>query len=318
MSTKTYRVIGAVLLLGVIGLLIWAVQAGGSNTMQTYRRAEGVWEISYPSNFQIGPLPGGDARVSEDGIWISNFGQPPVDQSAVTPSVTHVPRGVLVEVSQIFGPIPYFPDHPDSTFPLSVADLRAAPVSSEGAWKQWNVIANGEPYSITARLGPDASAQDQQAARDIVSSFQVLPLRDGTWTGQHMRFAVLGPPDSYPVASATRYDASNLNLPHNQTYIPFYLVHVPQGFYAVSWPRGDNPGSYMHCDVTFDPAAREFTCPNGARWALDGSVVAKPTPSDYPQPLSIDLVRISQDGHVLVSPFAEMPDTSLDLRMTGS
>ncbi len=84
MNAKLARGIGATLALGLVGLLIWGVQAGGSNT-RTYRGPGGVWEISYPSNFQIGPLHGGDARFSVDGIWISNFGQPRADQSEVTP-----------------------------------------------------------------------------------------------------------------------------------------------------------------------------------------------------------------------------------------
>jgi len=312
------RILGVTLALGLIGLLIWGVQAGGSSVERTYRDPHGAWEVTYPSNFQLGAVPSGGSRMQIVGIWISNFGRPLADQSAVTPSITHSPRGVLVEVSQTFGPGPYLPFRSDSALPLSVEKLKESPGGSEGVWKEWRPIANGEPYWITARIGPEASAGDQQAARDIVSSFRVLPLRQGTWTGLHTRFAVLGPAASYPVGSATRFDASNLNIPQNQTRIPFYLVHVPQGFYAVLWPRGNNPGSYMHCDVTFDPAPHEFTCPNGARWALDGSVIATPSPSDYPQPLSIALVRISQDGHVLVSPFAQGRGTGLDLRLTGS
>jgi hypothetical protein len=89
---------------------------------------------------------------------------------------------------------------------------------------------------------------------------------------------------------------------------------VPAGFYALAdvKPEGNSQG----CDVTHDPADNEFSCPNGARWALDGSVIGKPAPGLPAHPLQVALVRISLDGHVLVSPNVFIADTRLDLEVT--
>ena len=77
-------------------------------------------------------------------------------------------------------------------------------------------------------------------------------------------------------------------------------------------------GGYKHCDVTYDPTVREFSCPSGARWALDGSVIEKPASTFPADPLEVPLVRISLDDHVLVSPTVFMSDTKLDLSVTNS
>lgn len=108
-------------------------------------------------------------------------------------------------------------------------------------------------------------------------------------------------------------DASNLPPGYGKPF-PFHLVHVPEGFYALAnvKPGGNAQG----CDVTHDPATNEFSCPNGARWALDGSVIGKPAPGLPTHPLQVALVRISLDGLVLVSPNVFVADTRLDLEVT--
>ena len=75
---------------------------------------------------------------------------------------------------------------------------------------------------------------------------------------------------------------------------------------------------FEHCDVTYDPVVREFSCPSGARWTLDGSVIHKPRPTFPDDPLSVLLVRISLDDHVLVSPNVFMSDTKLNLGVTDA
>jgi hypothetical protein len=117
------------------------------------------------------------------------------------------------------------------------------------------------------------------------------------------------------VGTVTRFDESKLPASDYEKPFPFYLVHVPEGFYALAWPD-DLQGGYKHCDVTYDPAVREFSCPRGARWALDGSVLEKPEPRSPADPLSVLLVRTSLDDDVLVSPNVFMSDTKLDLRVT--
>src|SRR5205085_3764426 len=77
-------------------------------------------------------------------------------------------------------------------------------------------------------------------------------------------------------------------------------------------------GGYTSCDVRYDRAHRGFFCPdNGARWTLLGSVLRKPGPSSPNDRLSIALVRISLDGHVLVSPDLLGSDPERDFELTG-
>ena len=115
--------------------------------------------------------------------------------------------------------------------------------------------------------------------------------------------------------SVTRFDDPDLPTTDYSTPFPFYLVHVQDGFYALAWPD-DLGGGYKHCDVTYDSGTNEFSCSNGARWALDGSVVTKPEGSLQDDPLEALVVRVSLDGHILVSPTTFAPNISLDLQVT--
>jgi hypothetical protein len=298
-----------------------APRDGKSNT---YRDPAGAWEIAYPDRFTQGAIPRPSEpgfRVTIDGIWIANFDSPRFDEGTVEPLPSELPDdGVVVGVYQVFGGPFFSPQEPDSSFPISLEDLkveRGTYRRTRGVWRTDTVLANGEPYTIGVRLGPDATAEDQKAAAEIVSSFRALPLREGTTIGRHLTFYVLGPPDAYPVGSVTRFEGSTLPPSDYRMPNPFYLVHVPEGFYALAWP--DNlQGGYKHCDVTYDPAAREFSCPSGARWALDGSVIEKPGPTFPDDPLGVLLVRVSLDDHVLVSPNVFMSDTKLDLSVANS
>jgi hypothetical protein len=300
-----------------------APEDGESNT---YRDPAGAWEIAYPDRFTQGTIPGPSEPgrgVTSDGIWIANFDAPRFDEGtgAVEPLLSELPdSGLVVSVYQVFGEPPFIPQDPDSSFPISFEDLeveRGTYRRLSGGWRADRVVANGEPYTIGVRLGPDATAEDQKAAAEIVSSFRALPLREGTTIGRHLTFYVLGPPDAYPVGSVTRLEESTLPPSDYRMPNPFYLVHVPEGFYALAWPD-KLQGAYKHCDVTYDPPAREFSCPSGARWALDGSVIEKPGPTFPDDPLGVLLVRISLDDHVLVSPNVFMADTKQDLLVTDA
>jgi hypothetical protein len=287
----------------------------------TYRDPAAAWEIAYPERFMQGKIPGPShpgRGVTSHGIWIANFDSPRFDEGTVEPLISELPDdGLVVSVYQVFGGPPFVPQEPDSSYPISFADLKVERGMFRGVWRTDTVLANGEPYTIGVRLGPDATAEDEKAAAEIVSSFRVIPLREGTTIGRHLTFYVLGPPAAYPLGSVTRFDESTLPPSDYREPQPFYLVHAPEGFYALAWPD-DLVGGYKHCDLTYDPATREFSCPNGARWALDGSVIEKPGPTFPDDALSVPLVRISLDGHVLVSPNVSMTDTKLDLRVTDA
>lgn len=291
--------------------------ASGNGKSNTFRDPAGAWEISYPDRFTQGTIPGPSGRVTLDGIWIANFDSPRFEgRTGRLPS--ELPDdGLLVGMYQLFGGPAFMPQKPDSSFPISVEDLKVERGMYRGVWRTDTVLANGEPYTIEVRLGPDATAEDQKAAAEIVSSFRVIPLREGTAIGRHLSFYVLESPDAYPVGSVTRFEGSTLPTSDYEKPFPFYLVHVPEGFYALAWPN-DLQGGYKHCDVTYAPGAREFSCPSGARWALDGSVIEKPRPTFPDDPLGVLLVRISLDEHVLVSPNVFMSDMKLDLSVTDS
>jgi hypothetical protein len=320
-------VVAAVMAVGLVTAYLASREqevAPGNGESNTYRDPAGAWEIAYPDRFTQGtiPRPSGPGRgVTSDGIWIANFDSPRFDEGTVEPLPSELPdSGLVVSVYQVFGGPPFIPQEPDSSFPISLEDLkveRGTYRRMRGVWRTDTVTANGEPYTIGVRLGPDATAEDQRAAARIVSSFRGLPLREGTTIGRHLTFYVLGSPDAYPVGSVTRFEESTLPPSDYRNVLPFYLVHVPEGFYALAWPD-DLQGGYKHCDVAYDAAAREFSCPSGARWALDGSVIEKPGPAFPDDPLSVLLVRISLDGHVLVSPNVFMSDTKPDLRVTDA
>lgn len=316
---------------GVIALgLVVAYQALRDQEMasgdgkSTYRDPAAAWEIAYPDRFTQGTIPGPSEPgrgVTSHGIWIANFDSPRFDEGTVEPLPSELPDGgLVVGVYQVFGGPAFIPQKPDSSFPISLEDLkveRGTDRRMRGVWRTHTVLANGEPYTIGVRLGPDATAEDEKATAEIVSSFRALPLREGTTIGRHLTFYVLRLHDAYPVGSVTRFEESTLPPSDYREPQPFYLVHVPEGFYALAWPD-DLVGGYKHCDLTYDPATREFSCPNGARWALDGSVIEKPGPTFPDDPLSVPLVRISLDDHVLVSPNVSMTDTKLNLRVTDA
>jgi hypothetical protein len=292
---------------------------GNGGPVTTFRDPAGAWEGTYPDRFTQGriPAPPDPGRgVTVEGIWIANFEAQPFDERTGVLSLAEVPDdGVVVVIYQRFGGPAFMPVARDSTFPISFEDLKVERGRYQGVWRTDEVHGNGEPYTIEFRMGADATAEDQKAAAEVVSSFRITPLREQTATGRHLTFYVLAPPDEYPVGSVTRFDEKTLPRTEFANRLPFYLVHVPDGFYALAWPD-DFQGGYKHCDVAYEAAAREFSCPNGARWALDGSVIEKPGPAFPDDPLSVLVVRISLDDHVLVSTNVFMSDTTLDLRVT--
>jgi hypothetical protein len=61
---------------------------------------------------------------------------------------------------------------------------------------------------------------------------------------------------------------------------------------------------YRHCSVTFDARAHQFTCRGtGLRWDPNGRPLGLYAPSGHDAALPLHIATISQDGHVLFSPF---------------
>jgi hypothetical protein len=292
------------------------VATPGGAEMLTYRDPQGTWAIDYPSRFFRGAIPGDmQPLVSLEGIWVANFPSPILDgvPCCLVRAANFPDDGVMITIWQFFGGPGYHGDAPDVGFPPSLDALKG----SLGAWRYGGIVVNGEPYEISVRVGSAASRADRTAAAEVVSSLRFSPLREGSTAGRHASFFVLGSPETYPVGSVIRFDRAHLPESNFGDLPPFYLVRVPKGFYALAW-RADLEGGYKDCEVTFDPAAREFMCPNGARWALDGSVKEKPSTSFPADPMEVLLVRISLDGHVLVSPNLSIRDTQVDLQLTAA
>ena len=292
--------------------------------METYEDPVG-WSISYPSGWTLDRFDENNTRVGFTGIAISNFG---ADGGVEDPSfLRDFPEdGVVMEVFSREGGPPPTGSLPDDHFPLSFPDLErdqssVSPVPGV-ATHQEGFVGNSFPYSIAVWIGQAASTADRDALQSIVSSIAFRPLGEGTVIRREFAFYVLGTPDAYPAGSVTRFDQSNLPAANiADRSFAFYLVRTEKGFYALSWPN-DSTNDYTSCDVTFDEATRQFTCPNGAAWAIDGSVVTNPDPSRFhDDALAVLLVRLSLDGHVLVSPNMYM-DTNGGLRtdyeLTGS
>jgi hypothetical protein len=308
------------LILGAVAL-VGAIRNGDQETipstsLSTYRHHTGMWQITYPARFDRGELPEPQQpRIVYDGIWLSN-GATPRFSDMGGPDFAEFPEGdVAVVVYQVSGGPAWIPQSRDSRFPISFEDLKVRGGIYEGAWRWRSIQGNGERYTIEIRMGPDSSSADRKAASEIISSFRMVPLRQGTATGGHMPFYVLGNADFYPVGSVTSFHRSALPRSDYGEPEPFYLVRVPRGFYALAWPD-DLQDGYKHCDVSYDSDSKQFSCPSGARWSLDGSVIDKPAPGLPGDPLSVLLVRVSVDDHVLVTPTVTMSSPRWNLEVT--
>jgi hypothetical protein len=291
-----------------------------ATTPQTYHDERGGWSIRYPAGWFQSRIDEG-LRVHARGIRISNYDitLPSPVPSAGSVSIPDMEflrafphDGVLVQMWQLFGGPMIPPERRDSRFPITLEDLKPLDDSYTGGSEPLPLYGfssgNGEIYQVAVWIGPDVSAADRQAAADVVRSWQFLPLTDGTVIGRSVRFHVLGAPNDYPIGTAIRFGRSSFDF-------PFYLVHVEDGFFALAWPN-DQSNGYKDCDVRYEADRRAFSCPNGARWDLRGNVLEKPGPGFPNDPLSVLLVRISLDGHVLVSPNLFGSDTKQDLELT--
>jgi hypothetical protein len=299
-------------------------QTTGAPPVETYDDPVG-WSISYPDGWTLDHFNENDIRIGFTGIAISNFGAAGGVQD--TSFLRDFPEdGVVIEVFYREGGPPSIGTLPDDRFPLSFTDLErnertASPVPGVETYQK-DFVGNSFQSTIVVWAGRSISSADRDAMRSVVSSLAFRPLTEGTVIRREFAFYVLRTPDDYPVGSVTRFDESNLPAADiAERGFAFYLVRTEKGFYAVSWPN-DFTNDYTNCDVTFDEAMRRFTCPNGAVWALDGSVITNPDPSRYrDDALAVLLVRISLDGHVLVSPNTYMNTNDglrTDYELTGS
>src|SRR5262249_4902046 len=121
----------------------------------------------------------------------------------------------------------------------------------------------------------------------------------------HHTFYVLGMASRYPVGSITAFPTSALPPGGGLgRHMGFYLLHYPRGFYVIEQEFPNPARHYRHCSVTFDARAHQFAC-RGIALRLDrnGQPLGPLAPSGPDSALPLHIATISQDGHVLFSPF---------------
>ncbi|MDP9342699.1 MAG: hypothetical protein M3Q23_11545 [Actinomycetota bacterium] len=289
-----------------------------------FREGTAAWRIRYPARWHFVSF-GDQARTTEIGARLANFPVPGVDAGANGADsflglLSSFPSdGVMLQIWQSFRGfgIVAVEQRPDNSFPVSLANLhpiRRYVGGNEPVPHFGTILANGDDYGVAAWIGPHASAADRSALQSALQSWTFLPLREASVIGSQVDFYVLGRPDQYPVGSVLRFGSAELPPNPHGVVRPFYLVHAPQGFYAVA---ADHQGCST---VIYDANAQQFACPGGPRWSLDGTLVSNPDPArfGYLGHLDILMVRISLDGHVLASNEAFVPNVNADLQLTGS
>jgi hypothetical protein len=296
----------------------------GHQGWRTYVDLTNTWEIDLPPEYhaEAVQLATPTPFLSVWGEWlVTGVSRVPSELAAegrVGVFASRLPAGAaLLKISQFSGGGFWLPSGPDSQFPVSVSGIEPPTGGSATAPRLLpaTIIADGDRFELQVFLGSSVTSAQRSVISEVLASWRFLPLKPGTFIQRRSQWYILGSTASYAIGSVTRFDATN--LPHTGWDFAFYLVRTSEGFYALSWPNNLSGGYKGDCGVTFDPAGRQFICPNGARWAIDGSVVAKPDPSAPEDRLSVPFVRASLDGYVMVTPNASGYDTSVDLAATA-
>jgi hypothetical protein len=179
---------------------------------------------------------------------------------------------------------------PESRFPLRLSSFHRSTYGAAPEVEQ-RIVADAGQYTIQAWIGPRASATERAILARIVRSIAFPRLHAGQSLYNLGVFARAG---RYPVGSFTRIRPGS---------DPAYLVHAPGGWYAVAWKWPPHTGYASRCRVQFDRATTQFFCSNmRARWDRLGRVIVKPRSARQGDPLDLNEVGISWDGHVLVDP----------------
>lgn len=261
----------------------------GDTDKAQYRNARFGWTVSYPPSFNATPV---DVQrfVGLNGVVISNF-----DGVSAHEGLTfrRFPAdGVAFALlNRGGGPAPDTTP-PEARFPL----LRNGFTLPQGIEKAApevltrGIVANGTEFGVQVWFGRNSSDASQEAIWNIVRSVRFPPQRTGTMSGA---FYVLDDPSHYPVNSVVRVDGKP------SSYVaPFYLVHAPGGFYALSWQPRFEP----KCKMRFDRPHLQFYCAAArGRWDRMGRVLEGPESDlQYSDSLNVGQVKIGRDGQVLV------------------
>jgi len=149
----------------------------------TYTDALG-WSMRYPSDWHLTEFEM-VCMAGFTGALVANvpdaYHSPVSENGCYWPPRMNLlpPIGVVVEFDLMEGGPGTIgtPTTPDTTFPLSFDDLRVEPTPGPGpVLYSERVQVNGNArYHLNVWIGPEASAQDQEIARQIVSSITFTP-----------------------------------------------------------------------------------------------------------------------------------------------
>lgn len=172
------------------------------------------------------------------------------------------PTGVVVEFDLMEGGpgFPATPTTPDTTFPLSFDDLQVVPTPGPGPVMYSELVqVNGmDRYHLDVWIGPEASTEDQEIARQIVSSIAFGPSGSTTPSppeqvteGRCVRSTTTGDFDGDGAPDrATLYDVP----PAGRTCHQDLSGHLRLGVRFGSGGRFDVPFTYCGggaCDTVF-------------------------------------------------------------------
>jgi hypothetical protein len=277
------------------------------------------WSIRYPRGVFVGHFRD-QGRFVADGVRVTTFapdlGAPNTGLEAGVPNMRWLrdfpADGVAVQIWSLEGP-PGMPSLHDSTFPLDRSSFQQFGLYTGGRQTlPFYRSFQGDGFSFTAALwfGSRASDNNKSAAWAVVRSLRFPALRTGTiW---HHTFYVVGVASRYPIGSITAFPASALPRGSFGRRGGFWLLRYRRGFYVIEDGFPNPANHYRSCSVTFDARTHRFACPGaGLRWDRNGLPIGPHAPSGLDSALPLHFATVSQDGHVLFSPFfgpAPRPD----------
>lgn len=283
--------------------------AGGSYTDPT-----DAWTIDVPVGMTVVPIHA-EGRVTVRGAVISNVS---IEQPESLAELQNFPAdGVALRIWHNEGG-PLFPiASDDASFPLSMEDLHPIEPYVGGSEPQplyRSFFARGLDFNVAVWFGVGASDETRTAISDVLSSLRFPATEPGTVLNDRM--IVLDDTSTYETGSVTRYDRSELNINSGRLAeytgpFAFYLVRAPNGFYAIST---DFLGNGQRCDLQVDRPSMTFSCP-GTHWSWDreGRTLTRGDPwPDGTDDLVVLPTPISWDGHVMIDPFGNSPDSATE------
>jgi hypothetical protein len=273
-----------------------AQQRQAAQTSSQHRDRALGWTVDVRSGFRVSRFHRFIGMALIRGSVLANF---PLEDKPLA-ALGQMPRdgaALLISHNARF-PAGRGPFGQDTTFPLRLADLPLTPLQAALVARA-NVTANGLAFTVRAFIGDGTSRDDRRALARMVQSLRFARLRPGTISDS--AFYVLGPTRKFQARTVTFFSREKQPPSDILWREDFFLVHAPRGFYAVGF-KANYVGGFPDCDLAFNAARFQFTCPNGARWDRIGRVLAPPRGRNYRStPLAIYSTRTTHDGKVIVS-----------------